>query len=161
MAILKNQQITQLVTNYRTVSNVPLQSCYSFHLSEEQLTNGSALKKTTSLSPRANTSHPAKPPPPVPPKPKISRGTKSYSLDSHSQLLTNTDQSLQNIKSSLPLTEQKPQQKPDVCEEKPKSPVNQIPLHMNRAEDITTLLDDDDDECASDASDDLHKVRLS
>ncbi|ROT80894.1 hypothetical protein C7M84_000353 [Penaeus vannamei] len=32
---------------------------------EEQLTNGSALKKTTSLSPRANTSHPAKPPPPV------------------------------------------------------------------------------------------------
>ncbi|XP_027210221.2 uncharacterized protein [Penaeus vannamei] len=125
---------------------------------EEQLTNGSALKKTTSLSPRANTSHPAKPPPPVPPKPKISRGTKSYSLDSHSQLLTNTDQSLQNIKSSLPLTEQKPQQKLDVCEEKPKSPVNQIPLHMNRAEDITTLLDDDDDECASDASDDLHKV---
>ncbi|XP_042860995.1 uncharacterized protein LOC122246485 [Penaeus japonicus] len=124
---------------------------------DEQLTNGNALKKTTSLSPRANPSHPVKPPP-VPPKPKISRGTKSYSLDTQSQSLTITDQSIQNIKSSLPLAEPQAQQMANICEEKPKSSVNQISLYMSQAEDVTTLLDDDDDECASDTSDDLHKV---
>lgn len=56
------------------------------------------------------------------------------------------------------MAEPQAQQMANICEEKPKSPVNQISLYMSQAEDVTTLLDDDDDECASDTSDDLHKV---